>query len=336
MEKEFFRELNKIEKSEARALCTVVDFKGSVPRKDYPMMIVSASGLSLGTIGGGTMEKETIAAAGNVLKSGKTALETFDFTNSNLSQAGGLCGGIVDVLIEPLNPNLLSFLKSLEKTILKNINQKVLTSFDYESRKVSRYLIDEKTELKIFSPEIIKLLESPKTRVLKTKKSLYLFQHIQTQPTLFIFGGGHVGKALADLAYFVGLEVKVWDDRREFSSSSRFPHASKLINSSIAELRQTEKLSKHDYTLVATRGHSLDLDIMRWILEQSPGWIGLVSSQRKWKLLSSALAQEGFSRNTLDKVISPVGLHIHSQTVPEIAVSIMGQLIMSLNGKKSR
>ncbi|MEE8336330.1 MAG: XdhC/CoxI family protein [Candidatus Neomarinimicrobiota bacterium] len=333
MEKEFFRELNKIDFSESSALCTVVDFKGSVPRKDYPMMLVSGSGTSVGTIGGGTMEKETIEAALRVLKSGKTALETFDFTNSDLSQDGGLCGGIADILIEPLTPEILSFLKSLESIKPGKANQKILISFDYEDRNVSRFIITSEIQNNKFSPEVRKLLDSPKTRVLKTKKSLYLFLHIQIQPTLYIFGGGHVGKALADLAYFVGLEVKVWDDRPTFSSSSRFPHASKLISCSIARLRQTEKLTSNDYTLVATRGHHLDLEIMRWILDQSPGWIGLVSSRRKWKLLSEALAEDGYSPEILAKVKSPVGLDIHSQTVPEIAVSIIGQLIMVLNEK---
>ncbi|MEE8437410.1 MAG: XdhC/CoxI family protein [Candidatus Neomarinimicrobiota bacterium] len=333
MEKEFFRELNKIDLSESSALCTVLDFRGSVPRKDYPMMLVSGSGKSTGTIGGGTMEKETIEAALLVLKSGKTALETFDFTNSDLSRDGGLCGGIVDVLIEPLTPEILSFLKSLESIIPEKSDQKILISFDYEDRNVSRFIITPEIQNNKFSPEVRKLLKSPKTKVLKTKKSLHLLLHIQIQPTLFILGGGHVGKALADLAYFVGLEVKVWDDRQAFSSPSRFPHASKLISCSIAKLRQTEKLTSKDYTIVATRGHHLDLEIMRWILDQSPGWIGLVSSQRKWKLLSAALAEDGYSPEILAKVKSPVGLDIHSQTVPEIAVSIISQIIMIMNEK---
>ncbi len=92
MEKHFYKKLIEFNFNESCALCTVMEWKGSVPRKDYPMMLVCKSGETVGTIGGGTMEKEVIERALDALNSNQTSLDPFDFTNNDLSKDGGLCG----------------------------------------------------------------------------------------------------------------------------------------------------------------------------------------------------------------------------------------------------
>jgi xanthine dehydrogenase accessory factor len=90
------------------------------------------------------------------------------------------------------------------------------------------------------------------------------------------------------------------------------------------------KLQSTDLALVATRGHHHDLTLIRWLLKSDIRWIGLVSSKRKWKLLAEGLLDEGFTNTDLSRVYAPVGIYIHAQTVPEIAVSIIGGIIKYL------
>ncbi len=89
-------------------------------------------------------------------------------------------------------------------------------------------------------------------------------------------------------------------------------------------------------SLVATRGHQHDFELMQWLLKSEINYISLVSSNKKWQLLSKALMKDGFSKAKLGKVHSPVGLDIGSETVPEIAVSIISEIINHYRkGKRS-
>ena len=130
MEKRFYQRLVEYDFSEPCALCTVMEWKGSVPRKDYPMMLVCKSGKIVGTIGGGTMEKEVIDLARTTLENGHTILEAFDFTNDDLSGDGGLCGGTVKVAVEPYTEDVQSFWAGLKDT---GIGQTWLTTYHFRS-----------------------------------------------------------------------------------------------------------------------------------------------------------------------------------------------------------
>jgi len=145
-----------------------------------------------------------------------------------------------------------------------------------------------------------------------------------------------VGKAVGDLAHFVDLNITVHDDRETFVSGDRFPHAKTRSFAPIESLIENMYLQPSDLALVATRGHHYDLTLIRWLLQSNAGWIGLISSQRKWKILAQGLEEEGFTQKNLDRVQAPVGLDIHAQTVPEIAVSIIGEIINYLRKTKNR
>ncbi len=328
MEKRFFKQLLEFDFSQPCALCTVMEWRGSVPRKDYPMMLVCDSGKTMGTIGGGTMEKEVIEVALKSLKELNTSLESFDFTNDDLSKDGGLCGGIVKVCIEPYTQDIQDFWNTLNPV---SEGKTWLTTYNYRHGKISRMTLDALESIPhdfTFDPRQVK-----KNKTFKTDDAIHLLRFVYPESVLYIFGGGHVGKATAEMAHYIDLAVSVHDDRESFVSRDRFPHAVSRSHISINKLFERVNLQSSDLALVATRGHHYDLKLMRWILQSNVGWVGLVSSQRKWKLLSEGLENEGFSRKELNRVHAPVGMNIKAQTVPEIAVSILGQIIAYLRNK---
>ena len=69
--------------SRKAALCTQVEWRGSVPRKDFPMMLVDEWGEIIGTIGGGSLEQSVIKLAQNIIKTAKPILKKFDLTNQD-------------------------------------------------------------------------------------------------------------------------------------------------------------------------------------------------------------------------------------------------------------
>ncbi|MEE9572706.1 MAG: XdhC family protein, partial [Candidatus Neomarinimicrobiota bacterium] len=115
--------------------------------------------------------------------------------------------------------------------------------------------------------------------------------------------------------------------RKNLANKNRFPFALEINNKEISEIINNVNIAKTDYVLVATREHQHDFELMRWLLTLTIDYLSLMSSIKKWQLLSQALANEGITKKQINMVHSPVGLDIGSETVPEIAVSIIAEII---------
>ena len=79
-----------------------------------------------------------------------------------------------------------------------------------------------------------------------------------TPPTLVMVGGGHVGKATADLAHFLGYRVYIVDDRPEFSNEERFAYAEQTIVTPYERWSDLLSINVNTFVIVATRGHRYD------------------------------------------------------------------------------
>jgi xanthine dehydrogenase accessory factor len=86
------------------ALATVVATKGSTPRKNGAKMLVDPAQGLVGTVGGGCGEAEVIMAAERALETGIPQMVHVDLTDDPLSWTGSVCGGILQVFVEPIYP----------------------------------------------------------------------------------------------------------------------------------------------------------------------------------------------------------------------------------------
>lgn len=87
------------------ALATIIVRKGSTPRKDAAKMLIYEDGRQLGTIGGGCSEAEVCREALAVIRSEKAKLLAFDLTDENAEESTLLCGGTMEVYLEPVLPD---------------------------------------------------------------------------------------------------------------------------------------------------------------------------------------------------------------------------------------
>ena len=145
-------------------------------------------------------------------------------------------------------------------------------------------------------------------------------------PRIIVIGAGHVGKALATVARFSGFRATVIDDREEYANPGNIPDAEVIVNPFGDPLRGVT-IDGGTGVVIATRGHTHDLDALKTVLRTPAGYIGLVGSRRKKAVLSGTLLDAGFSRHDVERVIVPAGLPIGSVTPEEIAISIMAQII---------
>ena len=149
-----------------------------------------------------------------------------------------------------------------------------------------------------------------------------------------LVGGGHVGQAVARLSSEVGFDVWVLDDRERYASAERFPTAARRLVGEIgATLRElAPALTPSTFAVILTRGHNHDEEALYHLAGTAPAdYVGMIGSKRKIRLIFEDLAARGVAPAALARVHAPLGYNIGSQTVPEIAVSIVAELIACRN-----
>jgi len=150
---------------------------------------------------------------------------------------------------------------------------------------------------------------------------------ILPEPTLYIFGGGHIALALAKMAKLVGFKIVVIDDRPEFANPQRFPEAEQTLAIDFAKAFSRLKIDKSGYIVIVTHGHKGDEVVLQGALGTKAKYIGMIGSKTKNKTVFSHLRAKGISQELLDKAYTPIGLRIGAQTPEEIAVSILAEVI---------
>jgi xanthine dehydrogenase accessory factor len=148
---------------------------------------------------------------------------------------------------------------------------------------------------------------------------------------LVIVGGGHVGKAVGDLATDLDFDVWAVDDRAEYVSAARFPRAERRIAGNLEHVLPELDITPDTYCLIVTRGHNHDERALFHLARRDAAFVGMIGSKRKIRMIFDDLLAEGIPQEVLDRVHTPVGLDIGSVTVPEIAISIAAELIAHRN-----
>lgn len=145
---------------------------------------------------------------------------------------------------------------------------------------------------------------------------------------LIVLGAGHIAMPVCEFAAKSGFEVYVCDDRPAFANTARFPLAQGVLCDSFEGCIDRLKLTRYDYVVVITRGHVHDADCLREIFKGTqPAYLGLIGSRRRVKGLFDMLVEEGYPKEYMDRICTPIGLSIGAVTPGEIAVSILAELV---------
>jgi xanthine dehydrogenase accessory factor len=238
------------------AVATIVNVRGSIPSFKTAKMLVCDDGSIVGTIGGGCVEAEVWQAAQEVMETEKPRSMTFDLNQDPKSDTGLVCGGTLEIFIEPILP-----------------------------------------------PAV-----------------------------LYLFGAGHVAANVSKIASQAGFDVTVVDDREAYANRERFPEANEVMAEDFATALARLQPSESSFIVIVTRGHHDDMRILRWAVQTSARYIGMIGSKRKTIAIFDELRKEGIAANLFQKVHAPIGLDIGAVTPEEIAVSITAELIARRRG----
>jgi xanthine dehydrogenase accessory factor len=155
---------------------------------------------------------------------------------------------------------------------------------------------------------------------------------ILPKPILVVIGAGHVGKAVASLAHWLGFRVVVNDDRPELCTPQAVPDGDEYLPVSMAELPQRLEINPWTYLVLTTRGTNVDVQGLPALLDTPAAYIGVIGSKRRWATACKEMLAAGVAQEKLRRVHSPVGLELNAETPEEIAVSILAEIIMLRQG----
>lgn len=152
-------------------------------------------------------------------------------------------------------------------------------------------------------------------------------------PVLAVVGAGHIAQSLAAMAKLVGMDVWVLDDRREYANRERFPTADRVLCAPFLEGLEAWDLGPGHYVVLVTRGHRHDMRCLRYVLDKPVAYIGMIGSRTRVQTVFRLLQEEhGVHPHQLDKVYAPIGLDIGARTPPEIALSVLAEVVKVRRG----
>lgn len=335
-----FQELSELVSNNRKAvMATVIKQKGSLPRSVGTRCLVMEDGSLKGTIGGGKLEFEVVEQAKKVFLDGRSSWLKIDLTSNDVNSSEMICGGTAEVFIDPIFPEnsnqflvyrklAASFEKGQKSTLYTLIREE-----EWQEKNKNCMLFTEDGEI-LGELESLPLKDfysnSPETGELSTKfnpENLVFTQLITPPETVFIFGAGHVAKSIAPLAKMSNFNVIVIDERESLANFERFPDAVKIVNAPFSKSFEQLTLNRSSYIVILTKDHQSDRMVLGKSIPSDAAYVGMIGSHRKRKLIYDDLAKSGINNAQLEKIHSPIGLSIGSETPEEIAISIVAELI---------
>jgi xanthine dehydrogenase accessory factor len=339
-----------IEAGRECVFCALVETRGSTPQKAGAAMLVFADGSQRGTLGGGCVEAEVKQRALRLI--GRTAdssvdsspqLLTFHLDDNYGWDDGLICGGRMGIVAQPLQrgQRVHEYFRRFHELVHGGTGcTEAVAIADVNGTQVgTRFLFDAagRVAARLHSESIPEEVAEQLVPVQSRPRAYHhhgvAYLPVLPRVRLLIVGGGHVGQAVGKLAADADFDVWVLDDREQYASAERFPQAQQRIVGDIGqELKKLgPQVGRSDYAIIVTRGHSHDEEALLHLAATRAGYVGMIGSKRKIKLIFDDLLAKGVPAEALNRVHAPLGLDIGSQTVPEIAVSIVAELIACRN-----
>jgi xanthine dehydrogenase accessory factor len=327
------------------ALATVVKVRGSSYRSPGARMLITDDGKWVGSISGGCLEGDALRKARQVMMERQSMTIVYDTREeSNQSLGIGLgCNGVIDVLIEPIDPSDSSNPVRLFERLVTSQNPIVLaTIFNSSDMRGQKFYISGTGELHCsFTNSSLKnQLQKDMTQVFEAGKSETKIYHcdngpaevfieiIQPNISLIIFGGGFDARPVSELAKSMGWNVTVSDECVAHIVPIFFPHADKLSLCHREHVERDFDITPYTACLLMSHNYEYDRDVLKKILKSPTPYIGILGPRKRFNKMIDEFKAQGIliSNEDMHRIYSPVGLDIGAETPDEIAVSIIAEI----------
>ena len=308
---------------EPAVLVTVAGIRGSAPREIGAKMIVTAEE-TVGTIGGGQLEYQATRIAVGMLGEDVLSLRSFPLGSS----MGQCCGGVVEILFEPVSDGMPAWLRAL--SALHGQREPAVVATRISTTSPAKFVV---TATEVYGSDRPDAAMVAKARALldgrpNAHRDVQEFYEPVVAPDLniAIFGAGHVGSAV--VAALSGLDCSIrWIDNRK--------NIFRAVPSNVLPIEtgdpalEVAAMPPDSYFLVMTHSHALDFDICDRILRRGDArYCGLIGSLSKRRRFEKRYRQQGMSQAVIDTLVCPIGVDgITGKKPAEIAVSVAAEVL---------
>jgi xanthine dehydrogenase accessory factor len=349
------------QESAGAALATVVATEGTAPRKEGSKMLVIEGRTLKGSVTiGGCVDAQVIEASGQVIRSGMPRLLSLDLGEEDALEIGLTCAGTLRILVEPvrMTPEICARIKHLLDRGTPFAVLTVTRSSLPSMRPSTKAILTPAGELcsslgndrldRVASRVAKDLLTRGLSRTVQldnTFTPVEAYEHAAVEifidiagysPDLYIFGAGQVAVPVAKLAGEVGFRVHVIDTRPLFANRERFPTASEVLVGFPGEIVQGCELTPFSFALVLTHTAKHDLPVLEVLLRSAIRYIGVLGSSRRAAVLANKLRDMGFTEGEITRLHIPVGLDIGAESAEQMAVAVVGELLMVRSGRSGQ
>jgi len=336
------------------ALATVVHLDGSSYRRPGARMLITDEGQLTGAISGGCLEGDALRKALLVMSQQRSMLVTYDTMDEDDAKFGiGLgCNGIIQVLIEPINPgepdNPIQLLRIVAEKREKAV---VVTLFSLENKKDTqpgtRLLLKENYQQERNTP-LKEILVKDGMNTLREGRSVFRTYQTESQSltafielvepavSLIAIGAGNDVVPLIAMAEILGWETTVIDGRPAYAKKERFVPSCQVLLSKPENVISQIEIDNRTVFVLMTHNYNYDMAMLQQLLIKNVIYVGMLGPKKKLDRILGELRDQGasFTEEQLASVHSPVGLDIGAETSEEIALSILSEIKAVLSGKQ--
>ena len=345
---ELFEQLERLKNDEEKvALATLVNTRGTTPRKEGAKMLVGAGGRILGSVTiGGCVDAQVIEEAEGVLGDNAPKLLELNLGDEEAWEIGLTCGGTIEVFVEPVRLGRadappLTYYETLRAHAEQGGWGALITRLDPPHNGAKLLLLDTaRTEGTLGDPFLDRRFAAEARECLSRGVSKTLFLEgircfVETfgpPSTLLVVGAGHVAMPLVSLAKIVGFRTIVVDGRPRVASRERFPDVDRLEVGIPSEIVKSIALTPVTALVLVAHDYKYDLPVLRHALASKAGYIGMLGSTRRGNAIVNLLREEGMPEDLLTRIRVPIGLDLGAQTAPEIALAILAEILAERTG----
>ncbi|MCR4315378.1 MAG: XdhC family protein [Planctomycetes bacterium] len=344
------------------ALCSVVATRGSTPGNvTYKMLVDETGKIVHGSIGGGCVEADCASLAAYAIEADAPRLKKFVLTEREAGEYGLACGGILEVLVEPVvNEKARAEMERWTSAALakfgEGLKQLLLTTAFVKDEHVvwsSKTLVSGAKDATLEIPplegrraeiaELIQRVENQgKTEVARFAHTIEagtekmdVTMTIVVEPLasyqVVILGAGHVGASVAKLSAFLGFNTTIIDDREDFITQFAGSDDVRGIVCDFETWANRVDIGLRSFVVVVTRGHKFDKEALESALKTKAEYVGLIGSKIKITKIYKELGLDVNDESLKKRVFAPIGIDIGGANDREIAVSIVSEFIALKN-----
>ncbi|MFI0445092.1 XdhC family protein [Actinomadura sp. 6N118] len=346
------------ETGETFGLATVVNTFRSAPRPPGAAMAVSASGEVAGSVSGGCVEGAVYDLAQSVIGSGEPVLRRYGVSDDDAFAVGLTCGGILDILVEPVGPASFPEFGAVAASIAAREPVAVATVVAGPGKIGARRIVWPDRAAGSLAPgasyadRLDDAVDDDARGMLaqgltgqrhygrageRRLDELTVFVHsFAPPPHLLVFGAIDFAAAVARIGKFLGYHVTVCDARGVFATPKRFPDADEVVVKWPHKFLGETEVDARTAICVLTHDPKFDVPLLEVALRTPAGYIGAMGSRRTHDDRLKRLREAGLGDAELARLRSPIGLDLGARTPEETAVSIAAELIQLRWGGSGR